>query len=149
MATERFAKGTQLQYETAPASGTFQTIAELGEITADFGEPERPDITSHSTVGNRREFAAGLQGEGSVSAPIVSYDPSDATHIFLMADKVAEPPPTRAWRLRMPNPPYASPVRRFDFNGFVSRMSPSFPPDGVARADLSIVITGSITPVTE
>jgi len=139
----RFGKGAQLQYESTPGGGGYQTVAGARNITGPGGTVEQIDVTSHDTIGNFRERISGLQDPGELSAE-VNFDPNDATHVQLLSDKNAGT--ERKWRVRWNA---GGSFFHMWANAFVTEFTPDSPVDSQLNARLTVTLKSAITFVAE
>ncbi len=141
MAAKTFGKGTLLQREDSPASGTYTTVAQVKSISGPTLESEEVDVTNHDSSGSFREFIGGLIDGGEITGELV-FDPNDATHdgaTGLFADLQART--VREWRIRIPTTPTVDII----FDGFVKAFPMSFPFDAAITANFTIRVTGAPT----
>lgn len=138
-------KGTQLQVEDSPGSGTFTTYAEVLSISGPSLEGGEVDVTNMDSPGRNREFIAGLLDAGTITFD-TNYIPSNTLHQQLLSDAQANPQTTRAHRIRFAQ---LSPVQRLDFDAFVQSVPLNIPVDSQATQNVTLRVTGAITPVTE
>ncbi len=134
-----FGKGTLLQREDSPASGTYTTVAQIRTIDGPTLDGEEIDVTNHDSSGNFREFIGGLIDAGEISGELL-FDPNDSTHdgaTGLFADLVART--EREWRIVIPS----SPSQTLTFDAFVKSFPLSFPFDGAITSSFTLRVTGA------
>ena len=141
MAGPFVANGTQLQVETAPASGTFTQIADMVDFSGPENTAAEVDITNlDDTAG--RQYLPGLVDRGNLQCTL-HFDPDSAAHQQLFTDQVANPPTVRLYRLVYPT---NSPNNDFtSFNAFVQSTSRAGGVDQPATLSLNLRITGAVT----
>jgi len=132
-----FGKGTQLQYETAPGSDTWQTVKEVQSIGGPGTQADEVDVTNHDSVGDYREKIRGLIDGGDLTATI-NFQPDDASHQALISDLNAGT--RRQWRLRWSQ---MTTVYRLRFpEGFVKSLPLENPTDAQLTANLTVTVSG-------
>src|SRR5262245_16270041 len=85
MSTAFKARGTKIQRETSPGSGTWTSITSARDISFPQPTVEEIDFTNQDSPSNSKEFLSGDVDFGEVSFT-VNYQPADATHVQLIAD---------------------------------------------------------------
>jgi predicted secreted protein len=79
--TKRAAKGTLLQYESAPT--VFTTIPGVGDFNVPLGEKDEIDVTTHDS-GGYEETVLGIGRLAAFDVPMM-WDGSDTTHQAILA----------------------------------------------------------------
>jgi hypothetical protein len=130
------AKGTKLEIEDPAA--TFTQIAECKSITGPSFEGATIDVTTHSTVGNYREFKANILDPGSLDFEI-NFVGTNLQHKALLTFQANQT--EKNFRLSTKDVPpavflLACQVIRYNF---------SFPVDNVQTASLSLKVIGPPT----
>lgn len=135
MPNEVFAKDAQVQVETAPGSGVYQSIPNVKDFSWPGAERELEDVTSHSTVGILREKYATMMDTPPLSFE-VNYVPGNAIHAQLHADWISTSQITRKYRVLFNSGGDAT-----DFEGTVTQFLRRAPVAGVYKADVQILPT--------
>lgn len=133
------AYGTLLKRGDGGAPETFTTVGEVKSISGPTVEVDTIDVTTHSSAasGAYREFIPSLINPGEVEFEI-NYVPSDVTHTGLRNDLVNRT--KRNWQVVLPTA-----IQTISFAGYVMRLPFEFPTDEVAKATVTIKITGAVT----
>lgn len=137
--SERLALMTHLKAGDGGSPEAFTTVLDVLELSAPGISLDTEEITNHSQSDHYRKFAGTLLDAGEVSATVL-YDPSNATHVALVADIAART--QRNFRLEFPG---ATTNARWSFAGYITSFQPETPTDAHLKASLSIKITASIT----
>lgn len=95
------ARGTKLQRETTPGSGTFTDIPEAKDLAWPNPTSEEVDMTNQDSAGRAAEFLIGTQDFGEVTFN-GNYIPANAVLALLITDRDANPPTKRIYRLLLP-----------------------------------------------
>jgi predicted secreted protein len=134
-----FAFGTLLQKETAPGSGVFTTIAQLGhDITGPGQKSDTVDTTTHNQASPYKSFIAGLREGGDIKFPVF-FDANDATHTGLIDTFEAGVPVN--WKLV---PPF-SPAASWSFAGLIIDIGHHYKIKEAVMADITIKVSGKPT----
>jgi len=142
MATQAFlGQGTQYQRETAPASGLFETIAEVRSISGPTFEADEVDVTNMDSPSGFREFIQGLKDGGNITFGL-NFLPHTAGHQQLLDD--LKTGIKRNYRVRWPQLPT---VHRMNHEGFVKSVPLEIPVDDAVTAQVTIRVSGE--PVIE
>lgn len=132
-----FGKGTLIQRETAPASGTYVTVAEAKSISGPTFEAEEVDVTNHDSPGDFREFIRGLVDPGELTFEI-NYQPDNAEHQQLFDD--LKNGTKRNYKILWSQ---MTPTQyQMDFEAFVRSMPITNPVDNVLSAEVTLRVTG-------
>jgi predicted secreted protein len=139
MSNAIFGKGTLLQVETSPGSGTYTTIAEVKSISGPTGESDEIDVTNHDSVGDYREFVRGLIDAGEITTS-VNWQPDIAIHQQLHSDQAAGT--KRNWRINwnQMTVPWG-----LSFEAFVKTLGFENPVDNVLAGNATLRVTGATT----
>jgi len=136
-----FGKGTLLQREDSPGSGTYTTVAQVRTIDGPSFDSEEIDVTNHDSPGNFREFIGGLLDAGEITGELI-LDPNDGTHdasTGIYADMAART--VREWRIRIPSTPTVD----LTFDAFVKSFPLSFPSDAAITGNFTLRVSGNVT----
>jgi predicted secreted protein len=115
---------------------TFTPIAECKSITGPSFEGATIDVTTHSTVGNYREFKANILDPGSLDFEI-NFVGTNAQHILLLNDQADQI--EKNYKLTTKD------AAVFILRCQVIRYNFSFPVDNVQTATLSLKVIGPPT----
>ena len=135
------AKGTILAMsndDALPGPETFTPVAECKSITGPSFEGATIDVTTHSTVGNYREFKANILDPGSLEFEI-NFVGTNAQHIMLLNDQADQL--EKNYKLSTKDSTPAVFILRCQ----VIRYNFSFPVDNVQTATLSLKVIGPPT----
>jgi hypothetical protein len=128
--------GTLLEKETAPGSGLYTTIAQIGhDITGPGQKSDTIDTTTHNQTSPYKSFIAGLREGGDIKLPLF-FDPNDATHSGLVATFEAGVPVN--FRLV---PPFVPPVA-WSFAGLVIDIGHTYKIKDAVMAEITIKVSG-------
>ena len=128
--------GTLLKKETAPGSGTYTTIAQIGhDITGPGQKSDTIDTTTHNQLSPYKSFIAGLREGGDVKFPLY-FDPNDATHSDLVATFEAGVPVN--WQLA---PPFV-PAVAWSFAAIVLDIGHHYKIKDAVMADITLKVSG-------
>ena len=133
------AKGTILAMsndDATPGPETFAQIAECKSITGPSFEGATIDVTTHSTVGNYREFKANILDPGSLDFEI-NFVGTNAQHILLLNDQKDQV--EKNYKLTTKD------AAIFILLCQVIRYNFSFPVDNVQTATISLKVIGPPT----
>jgi len=116
--------------------GTFDTIAEIFEISPPNQQTSDVDVTHMASPNKTREFIQGMVDPGEMSIGI-NWVPGDATDVILQALKTSGA--VRSMKITWPN------LVTWTFSGFIKGFEPSAPIDDKMTATITVRVTGSIT----
>jgi hypothetical protein len=134
------AKGTILARGGGePVTEIFVPIAECKSITGPSFEGATIDVTTHSTVGNYREFKANILDPGSLDFEI-NFVGTNAQHKQLLTDQANQAEANYKLTTKDPVTPAV-----FILRCQVIRYNFSFPVDNVQTATLSLKVIGPPT----
>jgi len=131
------ARGTKLQRETTPASGTFTDIPERKDISWPNPTSAEVDVTNQDSAGRAKEFLIGEQDFGEVTAN-GNYIPGSAVLAQLITDRDANPPTQRTYRILLPG----SVAPATTFTAFVSGYDRTGDVAGAAQDAVRLRVTG-------
>jgi len=114
----------------------FVAIAEINSITGPGMTRDTIDVTSLDSTGGYREFITGFRNPGTVTLAmnftITSYD--------LMHDDF-EDPNAQNYEILLPT---EAGDYSFEFEGYVTELPLTIPPDDKITADVTIQISGAV-----
>jgi len=131
------ARGTKLQRETSPGSGTFTDIPEAKDISWPNPTSAEVDVTNQDSAGRAKEFLIGEQDFGEVSTN-GNYIPANTVLAQLVTDRDANPPTQRTYRVLLPG----SVAPATTFTAFVSGFDRSADVTGAIQYALRLRVTG-------
>lgn len=137
MSSAVIAKGTQLQREDTPGSGTFTTVAEVRSIEGPGNDADEIEV-SNMDSGDYKEFKRGLIDAGQIQFAANWF--FHATHSQILTDQAAGTVST--WRIRWAS---MSPVKTATFSAFVKTASFSNNPNDVVQANVTLRVSGAVT----
>lgn len=140
MAEKYAAKGSAISIgdSTDGASTIYTPIPSFRSIGNSGGEAERIDVTTHDSVGGRREFRQGFKGEVTVTFEII-YDPADATHQLLA--ELFDSGERRDFRVTLTD----ADASEIDFVAFVNNFPiPNLPIDDAMTLEVALTVDGAI-----
>lgn len=133
-------QGTLLQIGNgATPTEIFTTITGVGDISGPGVARDTEDVTSHSSTGGYREFITTLRDGGEVSAPV--YWVFDATQTSL--EDAFDSDDAVNFRIVFTDPG----AETYGFAALVTNLEWSAPVEGALTRDLTIKVTGPVTPV--
>ena len=134
---------TFLQVSDGNSPETFNTVANVGDITGPTFQAAVVDVTSHSTGNPWRQKIVTLLDPGTLTAPIY-FVPNDSGHqrlqgIFVNRGLPTAPQATSDWRLSFPTTPSRT---IYSFSAYVSKFSMDMKVADVVRASLELILVG-------
>jgi predicted secreted protein len=114
---------------------TFTTIADVTSIDVLDIEVDTIDVSSHSSVGQWREFVAGMKDAGELSMEI-NYDPAVHGTIFAEIGAAA-----KRHKITLPD----SGAATVEFNAIVTGFTTGAPYDDKLTGTITLKVTGAIT----
>lgn len=130
--------GARLQMGDGGIPETFQTIAEVLDISGPALSLDTEDATSHDSPGGWEEVVPTILRSGEVTFTI-QYDPSDPTHnattglLSQLRNRAL-----RNFKLVFPDPARTT----WRFSAYVTGFQPSAPVAGKLTADVTLKVTG-------
>lgn len=135
---------TKVQVETTPGGGTFTDITDAINWTGPESTAPQIDVTNMDDSSGR-QYKPGIVDQGTVAVSF-HFDPENTNHQQLRSDQVAEPPTERLYRIQYP---VGAPNNHYDeFNASVETASTSGGLDTPALLNLTLRVTGAVTPGT-
>jgi hypothetical protein len=137
-------KGTLMQRDTVPASGVFTTIAEVLDIKGPKRSKTFEDVTHQESPGDYIEKLPQLKDGGQVTfqCHLLGDDPTQDDTTGLGHDY--ENDIERGYRIKAKKKDGTF-VHRY-FAGFVANLEESYPVKGKKTYDVTIEVTGPVTP---
>lgn len=124
---------------TAGTSGTYTTIAEVGDIDGPADSVDTIEVTSHSSPQARKEFIASLIDSGEISFPMW-FVPDDATHDADTGLQYYKNLRIAAnFKMVFPD------ATQVMFSALVTKFGMKAPVSGVLSADVTLKITGAMS----
>ena len=132
--------GTQFQRATTLTPGTtYETIANVTNVSGPGRKRETIDVTSHDSPGGWMEFIGGLKDGGEISLDI-NYDPAEDTHDLDADFDDASPRNYRVVIL-----PDTDDEHTWQIKGVMTELSDEFPYDDKMARTMTIKVTGKPT----
>ncbi|MGK5529364.1 phage tail tube protein [Streptomyces sp. URMC 129] len=130
------AHGTQFRRDTT-GTGSFQTIANVTDISGPDREREAIEVTAHDSPDKYREFIKGLKDGGEVSLTI-NYDPANTSISALDAD--FEEDDLRDYQIVIL--PGTADEHTWEFTALITALSDAFPSDDKMERDVTVKVSG-------
>lgn len=131
--------GTLMQVSTAGSAGSYQTIAEVGDITGPSLKAQMEDVTNHSSAGGYEEKIPTTLSLGQIKFPI-NFIPTDASHSYSAGlVKKWNDKTLTYFNLVFPD------TTNWEFTGYVEQIDFKAPVKGKLSADVTITPTGQPT----
>lgn len=128
---------TLLKIESAPSSGTFNTIGEVKDITGLGSAAVLEDVTSHSSNGDEEFASVGVLSHPSVTFSVILIEP-DTQQDLLWSTQSGHAPANFTLT-------HADGTRKRAFAALVESIGEAYPVKGVMMRDISLKPTGAIT----
>lgn len=128
--------GTQFKRETN-TPGTYQTIANVTDISGPSREREAIEVTAHDSPDQYREFVKGLKDGGEVEVTL-NYDPGVATIEAL--DDDFEEDDLRSYQVVIF--PGTADEYTWEFDALITSLGDEFPHDDKMERTCTVKISG-------
>lgn len=129
--------GTLFQRATTITPGTtYETIANVTNVSGPARSRETIDVTSHDSPGQWMEFVGGLKDGGEISLDI-NYDPSEATHDL---DDDFDDSAARNYRIVIL--PGTDDEYTWTFKGIMTALEDEFPYDDKMARSMTVKVSG-------
>lgn len=130
--------GFLIDYESVTTPGFWHHVLEVEDITGPAETTDTIEVTNQDSDGGYKEYFATLQDGGTVTFPS-HYLPGNADQEAMLVHKHNR---TKLnWRIRVSTTGYA-----VYFSGLITNLGYSFPRGGVAGLNVTIKVTGPVTP---
>src|SRR5690349_24786399 len=132
--------GTLFQRATGAAPGTtYETIANVTNISGPERKRETIDVTAHDSPGGWMEFLGGLKDGGEISLD-VNYDPAETTHD--LDDDFDDTEPRNYQIVILPG---TDDEWTWTIKGILTTLGDEFPYDDKMARSMTVKVTGKPT----
>jgi len=118
------------------SEGEWEEIAEINSITGPGMSRDTIDVTSLDSTGGYREFITGFRNPGTIT---LAMNFSRTTYDLMKAD--FESDTLQNYEIILPDTEETT----LEFEGLVTELPLSIPPDDKVTADVTIQISGQVT----